>query len=90
MCGYADGYRRGLGNRAHVLLHGRRAPVVGRVAMDMFYVDLTPVPRARVGSRVVLWGEGLPADEVAAACGTVSYEMFCALAARVPVAERPT
>ena len=53
----------------------------------MLYVDLTPVPQARVGSRVVLWGDGLPADDVASAAATVSYEMFCALTARVPVIE---
>ena len=52
----------------------------------MLYVDLTPLPEAGTGSRVTLWGEGLSADEVAAAAGTVSYELMCALAARVPVA----
>ena len=57
--------------------------------MDMLYVDLTPVPDARVGSAVVLWGRGLPADEVANAFGTVSYELICALAARVPVEDAP-
>jgi alanine racemase len=56
--------------------------------MDMLYVDLTPVPQARIGSPVILWGDGLSADEVAAAAGTVSYELFCALATRVPVVER--
>lgn len=92
-CGYADGYPRHApgGNQlgAPVLVDGVRTRTVGRVAMDMLYVDLTPVPRARVGSPVVLWGEGLPADEVATACGTVSYELLCALAARVPV-DMPT
>ncbi len=89
-CGYADGYPRhapaGDTGGAPVLVDGTRTRTVGRVAMDMLYVDLTPVPRAHVGSRVTLWGEGLPTDEVASACGTVSYEMLCALAARVPVA----
>ncbi len=51
MCGYADGYRRGLGNRAHVLVRGRRAPVVGRVAMDMCMVDVTAVAGVAVGRR---------------------------------------
>jgi len=55
--------------------------------MDMLCVDLTDVAAAGVGTPVVLWGEGLPADEVAAAAGTISYELFCALAARVPVRE---
>jgi alanine racemase len=55
--------------------------------MDMITVDLTPVPNARVGSEVVLWGEGLPIDEVAHSAGTVGYELMCALAPRVPVVE---
>jgi alanine racemase len=55
--------------------------------MDMLCVDLTNVPHAAVGSPVVLWGEGLPVEEVAAAAGTVSYELLCALARRVPLAE---
>jgi alanine racemase len=55
--------------------------------MDMLMVDLTQVPGARVGSSVTLWGEGLPIDEVAAAAGTIGYELMCALAPRVPVVE---
>ncbi len=90
-CGYADGYpRHAPGTRQHgapILVDGIATRTVGRVAMDMLYVDLTPVPQARSGSRVVLWGAGLPADDVASAAATVSYEMFCALAARVPVLE---
>jgi len=55
--------------------------------MDMLCVDLTGLPDAGVGAPVVLWGEGLPVDEVAAAAGTVSYELLCALAPRVPIVE---
>ena len=55
--------------------------------MDMLTCDLTDLPEAGVDSPVVLWGAGLPADEVAAAAGTISYELFCALARRVPVVE---
>jgi alanine racemase len=84
-CGYADGYPRHAGSGTPVLVDGVRTATVGRVSMDMLAVDLTPVPRARMGSPVVLWGEGLPADEVAAAAGTISYELFCGLARRVPV-----
>ena len=88
-CGYADGYPRHAPgtNEAGtpILVGGVRTRTVGRVAMDMLYVDLTPVPQAGIGSRVTLWGEGLSADQVAAAAGTVSYELLCALAARVPV-----
>jgi alanine racemase len=53
--------------------------------MDMLSVDLTDVPQAGVGAPVTLWGAGLPVEEVAAAAGTVSYELLCALARRVPV-----
>ena len=86
-CGYADGYPRHAPTGTPVLVKGRRTRTLGRVSMDKICVDLTDIPDAGVGSPVVLWGDGLPADEVAAAAGTVSYEMFCALAARVPVVE---
>ena len=64
-----------------------RTRTLGRVSMDMLAVDLSPVPQAGIGTPVTLWGQGLPADEVAAAAGTISYELFCALARRVPVIE---
>ena len=86
-CGYADGYPRHAPSGTPILVAGQRARTLGRVSMDMLACDLTDLPQAGVGSRVVLWGEGLPADEVAAAAGTVSYELFCALARRVPVVE---
>jgi alanine racemase len=88
MCGYADGYRRGLGNRAHVLLRGRRAPVVGRVAMDMCMADVTAVPGAAVGDVVTLLGrdgaEEVSADELAALEDTISWEVLAGVSARVP------
>jgi alanine racemase len=73
-----------------VLVDGVRTRLVGRVSMDMITVDLGPVPSANVGSEVTLWGQGprgslLAIDEVAAAAGTIGYELMCALAARVPV-----
>lgn len=88
-CGYADGYPRVAPTGTPVLIDGRRSRIVGRVSMDMVTVDLTPTPAAGVGSDVTLWGRGpggavLPIDEVAAAAGTVGYELMCALAARVP------
>jgi len=84
-CGYADGYPRHAYNGTPLLVNGVRVPMVGRVSMDMLCVDLRDVPRARIGSPVTLWGAGLPVEEVAAAAGTVSYELLCALARRVPV-----
>jgi alanine racemase len=86
-CGYADGYPRHAVTGTPVLVTGRRTGTLGRVSMDMLCVDLTDLPDAGVGSPVVLWGEGLPVDEVAAAAGTVSYELLCALAPRVPIVE---
>lgn len=86
-CGYGDGYPRHAGTGTPVLVAGQRTRTLGRVSMDKICVDLTGLPQADVGAPVVMWGEGLSADEVAAAAGTVSYELFCALAARVPVVE---
>ena len=90
-CGYADGYPRhapGFNDRnTPVVVAGRRTQTVGRVSMDMLCADLGDILEARVGSPVTLWGEGLSADEVAASAGTVSYELLCALAARVPQLE---
>ena len=90
-CGYADGYPRHAPNGTPVLVDGHRVPMAGRVSMDMITVDLSSVPRAQVGSDVVLWGDGLPVDEVARAAGTVGYELLCAIAPRVPfiVEDRP-
>ncbi len=88
-CGYADGYPRHAPTGTPVLVNGKRTRIVGRVSMDMICVDITDIPDAYIGSPVTMWGEGLPADEVAAAAGTLSYELLCALAPRVPVAEIP-
>jgi alanine racemase len=88
MCGYADGYRRGFGNRAHLLVRGRRAPVVGRVAMDMCMVDVTAVPDVAVGDVATLLGrdgdERVDADELAALADTISWEILAGITARVP------
>ena len=86
-CGYADGYPRHAPQGTPVLVDGVRTTLIGRVSMDMITVDLTPVPSAGVGSRVTLWGRGLPIDEVALAAGTIGYELMCALAPRVRVEE---
>jgi len=85
-CGYADGYPRHAGTGTPILVAGQRTRTLGRVSMDKLCVDLAGL-EAGVGATVTLWGAGLPADEVAAAAGTISYELFCALNARVPVVE---
>ncbi len=87
-CGYADGYPRHAPTGTPVRVGDAMATTVGRVSMDMLCVDITALPQAQVGSSVTLWGKGNPVDDVAAAAGTVGYELLCALAQRVPVDER--
>ncbi|HFT8004647.1 TPA: alanine racemase [Burkholderia cenocepacia] len=84
-CGYADGYPRVAPEGTPVIVDGIRTRIVGRVSMDMITVDLTPCPQAGVGARVELWGNALPIDDVARHCGTIGYELMCAVAGRVPV-----
>jgi alanine racemase len=81
--GYADGIPRHLPSGTPVLVAGRRAPLVGRVSMDMITVDVTDLPEVSVGSMAVLWGEGMPVDEIASAAGTISYELLCGVTRRV-------
>ncbi|MCX8087423.1 MAG: alanine racemase [Rhodocyclaceae bacterium] len=88
-CGYADGYPRHAPTGTPVLVEGHRTRLIGRVSMDKLCVDLTGLPeKIGAGATATLWGEGLPADEVAAAASTIAYELFCALSPRVPVIER--
>jgi alanine racemase len=86
-CGYADGYPRHAPSGTPALVAGQRSGTVGRVSMDLLCVDISDIPEAYVGTPVTLWGEGLPCDEVAQSAGTVSYELLCALAPRVPIVE---
>lgn len=86
-CGYADGYPRHAPTGTPILVNGQRTRTLGRVSMDMLFADLSAVPDARAGSPVVLWGEHLPVEDVAHAANTISYELLCALAARVRVEE---
>jgi alanine racemase len=86
-CGYADGYPRHAPVGTPVLVNGERARIVGRVSMDMISVDISDIPEAYIGSPVTLWGEGLSADEVGAAAGTLSYELLTRVTARVPIVE---
>jgi alanine racemase len=86
-CGYADGYPRHAPIGTPVLVNGKRARIVGRVSMDMIGVDLSDHPGAAIGTPVTLWGASLPADEVAASAGTLSYELLCKVTARVPIVE---
>jgi alanine racemase len=83
--GYGDGLLRSLPNGAPVLIAGRRAPLAGRVSMDMIAVDVTDLPPVHPGDHAELWGAQLPVEEVAAAAGTVPYELVCGVSQRVPI-----
>ncbi len=81
--GYGDGYPRSAAFGTPVLIQGKRYPVVGRVCMDLIHVDITGSDVIALGDEVILWGKGLPVDEVARYAGTVSYELCCHVSARV-------
>lgn len=85
--GYGDGYPRHAPPGTPVWINGWRAPLAGRVSMDMITVDLTELPTANVGDSVVLWGCDLPAEEIANQVGTITYELFCKITPRVTVIE---
>ena len=85
--GYGDGYPRHAVNGTPVGIRGARAPLIGRVSMDMLAVDLTGVEGAAVGDPVELWGRTIPVDEVAACAGTISYELLTGVTGRVPRVE---
>lgn len=81
--GYGDGYPREMPAGTPVLLNGKRVPLVGRVSMDTCTLDLRGMTEARTGDAGILWGEGLAADEIAQAAGTIAYTLFCGITARV-------
>jgi alanine racemase len=81
--GYGDGYPRSAEAGTPVLIHGRRAPLIGRVSMDLITIDLRDIPEAQVGDRVVLWGEDLPVETIATHAGTISYDLTCGMTRRV-------
>ncbi len=83
--GYGDGLPRSLPSGTPVLFGTRRAPLIGRVSMDMIAVDITDLPPVAVGDPVQLWGPGLPVEEIALAAGTIPYELLCAVSQRVPL-----
>lgn len=85
--GYADGYNRALSNKGYVLIGGKKAPIVGRVCMDQFMVDVTDIPNVKAYDEVVLIGksgdEKLTADDMAQMLGTIGYEVVCDVGKRV-------
>ena len=86
--GYADGYRRSLSSRFHVLIHGRKAPILGRVCMDQLMVDVTGIPGVQSSDPVVLvgadGGEAITVEEISAAADSFNYEFVCGISRRVP------
>jgi alanine racemase len=88
MCGYADGLQRSLSGRAQVLVHGQRAPIAGRIAMDMCMADVTNIDGVAPDDEAVIigeqGGERIDADELAELAGTISWEILAGISARVP------
>jgi alanine racemase len=82
--GYADGYTRFLPSGTPVLVNGRRVPLAGRVSMDMIAVDLGPSATDKFGDPVLLWGDGLPVEEIADCAGTIPYQLVCGVLHREP------
>lgn len=81
--GYGDGYPRHINENTPVLINGVRCPIIGRVSMDMLCVDLRNVPQVQSGDEVLLWGKGLPVEEIASKAGTIAYELLCQITNRV-------
>ena len=86
--GYADGYRRSLSGKFHVLIRGQKAPILGRICMDQMMVDVTHIPGVTVNDKVVLVGkygpEEITMEQIAAAAGSFNYEFVSGISRRVP------
>lgn len=85
--GYGDGYPRHAAMGTPILIRGKRCPLIGRVCMDMLIVDLRSLPTAQIGDEVILWGKGLPIEEVAKCADTIGYELLCHVSQRVSTHE---
>lgn len=83
--GYADGLRRCLSNKGEVLIHGKKAPIIGSVCMDSFMADVTDLPDVKLGDTVYIWdNEKITLDEIAKKCDTINYEIISTISERVP------
>ena len=87
--GYGDGYPRGAANGAPVRVNGMAAEIAGRVSMDMLAIDVSDVLQVSVGDPVQLWGPAVPVERIAAAAGTIGYELTCRVSKRVPFVQAP-
>ncbi|MCK4418189.1 alanine racemase, partial [Candidatus Aerophobetes bacterium] len=79
--GYADGYSRLLSNKGEVLVRGQRAPIIGRICMDLCMIDVTHITEVQIGDEVILWGrqgsETIWVEEIAEKIGSIVYEVIC-------------
>ena len=86
--GYADGYPYSLAGKGYVLVHGRKAPIAGRVCMDQFMIDVTGIDDVKIGDEVVLFGrqgsEFISVEEISSLAGSFNYEFVCGISKRVP------
>lgn len=85
--GYGDGYPRHAKHGTPILVNGQRVPLIGRVSMDMITVDLTSQPNAKMGDKVMLWGEALPVEEIAIWANTIPYTLVCGITQRVHIVD---
>ena len=86
--GYADGYPRGLSGKGYVLIHGKKAPILGRICMDQFMVSIDDIPEAQTGTEVTLIGKDgaleIAMEELGETSGRFNYELACNLGKRIP------
>ena len=83
--GYADGFRRDFSNGWEVLIKGKKAPIIGKVCMDSFMVDVTEIEDVIIGDEVIIWdNENITLEELANKCSTINYEILCTIGERVP------
>ena len=83
--GYADGLRRALSNNGEVIVHGKKAPIIGNICMDSFMVDVTDIEDVKVGDPIYVWDNKLiTLEEVSKRCGTINYEILSTISSRIP------
>lgn len=83
--GYADGFRRDFSNGWEVLINGKKAPIIGKVCMDSFMVDVSDIEDVAIGDEVIIWdNENITLEQLATKCNTINYEILCTIGTRVP------
>ena len=83
--GYADGFRRTFSNGWEVMINGKKVPIIGKICMDSFMVDVTSLSEAEIGDEVIIWdNENILLEDLSEKCGTINYEILCSIGERVP------